>query len=141
MKFWKGYFYVLCPLFFLPNSPNNFVSFQYILLKFGMHVHDIKIHFLFSTYYHNFLKIKKYWEKTSIFHNISSFLQFSADLELSWLFLFLLDLVVIPLSAFYFFYFQCCYQLSKAKKLFKKIWFLSRDITNKNSFLYNFKPW
>ena len=59
LKLWKGCFYWLFPLFFTgeisnknnlfrTSNLNNFVSFQYFLMKFGMQVPDVKqIFFIF----------------------------------------------------------------------------------------------
>ena len=59
LKFWKGCFYCLFSRWktreitnknslFITSNLDNFVSFQYFPMKFGMYVPDIKQSFLFS---------------------------------------------------------------------------------------------
>ena len=107
------------------SNPKIFLSFQNFLLKFGMHVPDIKIHFLFSSCYHKFSKTKKWFRRKKQFFTL--FLIFcnyrptwSPDDFFIFYWIFLKFGMLVSLIAFYFFYFQCCYQLSKAKKLLKK---------------------
>ena len=80
LKLWKGCFYWLFPLFFTgeisnknnlfrTSNLNNFVSFQYFLMKFGMQVPDIKQIYLLSSWYNNSPKTKKLLGKISNFFN------------------------------------------------------------------------
>ena len=111
---------------FRTSNLNYFVSFQYFLLKFGLHVHEIKIHFLFSSYYHKLLKIKKLFRKKNQFFTIflifCNFLPIWNPYDFLTFYWILLKLgMLIPPIALNFSYFQCCNQLFKAKKFYKKI--------------------
>ena len=55
---------------FRTSNPKIFLSFQNFLLKFGMHVPEIKIHFLFSSCYHKFSKTKKWLRRKKQFFTL-----------------------------------------------------------------------
>ena len=110
-----------------------------------MHVHEIKIHFFFPLMLSSIFEYKKVILKKhqyfTIFLIFCNFLPIWNPNNFFTFYWILLKLsMLIPLIAFYFLNFQCCYQLPIEKKLFKKICLLSRDITNKNSFFRTSNP-
>ena len=85
----------------------------------------------------NFERQKSYQAKTAIFHIFPIFAHFLQTLDLynfvNFHWILLKFGMLIPLIAFYFFYFQWCYQLSKAKKLLGKNQFFSIFFTFKGA--------
>ena len=59
---------------------NNFVSFQYLLMKFCMKVPEIKLNFFFSSCYYNFWETKKLYRKNSNFWHFFTFSPFFCKL-------------------------------------------------------------
>ena len=65
---------------FRTSNLNNFVSFQYFLMKFCMQVPEIKLHFFFSSCYYNFWETKKLYRKNSNFWHFFTFSPFFCKL-------------------------------------------------------------
>ena len=66
--------------FFRTLILNNFVSFQYFLMKFCMQVPVIKLNFFFSSCYYNFWETKKLYRKNSNFPHFFTFSPFFCKL-------------------------------------------------------------
>ena len=111
---------------FRTSNPNIFVSFQNFLLKFGMHVSEIKIHFLLSSCYHKFLKTKQLLRKKKQFFTLFLiFLQIPADLKPPWLLYLLLNLfetwyACSSYSILFFFFFNVVINYQKLKSYLRK---------------------